>query len=230
MTSFRIWAPNANQVEVRIGTDLFGMTRGESGWWFTEIPLAKAGIDYAFVLDGGEPVPDPRSPWQPNGIHGPSRTVDHGAFSWTDQRWQAKPLSSAIFYELHIGTFTPQGTFMAAIDKLDYLVDLGITHIELMPVAEFSGNRGWGYDGVDLYAPHHAYGEPDDLKRLVDACHARGLAVMLDVVYNHVGPAGNYLARFAPYFTQRYATPWGQAINFDGPEVTKYGDFFATTR
>ena len=226
MISFRIWAPNANQVQIKIDRDLFGMTPSESGWWFTETPLAKAGIDYAFVLDGGVPVPDPRSPWQPNGIHGPSRTVDHGAFSWTDQSWQAKPLSSAIFYELHIGTFTSQGTFMAAIEQLDYLVGLGITHIELMPVAGFSGNRGWGYDGVDLYAPHHAYGEPDDLKRLVDACHSRGLAVILDVVYNHVGPAGNYLAHFGPYFTQRYATPWGQAINFDGPESDEVRRFF----
>ncbi len=216
MISFRVWAPNANQLEVKIGSDLFGMTPSANGWWFTKISLEGAGIDYAFEIDGSPPVPDPRSPWQPNGIHGPSRTVDHAAFSWTDQHWQAKPLSSAILYELHIGTFTPQGTFMAAIDQLDHLVDLGITHIELMPVAEFSGNRGWGYDGVDLYAPHHAYGEPDDLKRLVDACHARGLAAILDVVYNHLGPAGNYLARFGPYFTQRYATPWGRAVNFDG--------------
>ena len=226
MISFRLWAPNANQVELKIGSDFFGMTRGDGNWWRTEIPLAKTGIDYAFVLDGGEPVPDPRSPWQPNGIHGPSRTVDHGAFSWTDQSWQAKPLSSAIVYELHVGTFTPQGTFIAAIDKLDYLVDLGVTHIELMPVAEFSGTHGWGYDGVDLYAPHHAYGEPDDLKRLVDATHARGLAVILDVVYNHLGPAGNYLARFGPYFTQRYATPWGEAINFDGPQSDEVRRFF----
>jgi maltooligosyltrehalose trehalohydrolase len=226
MISFRLWAPNANQVELKIGSDFFGMTRGDGNWWRTEIPLAKTGIDYAFVLDGGEPVPDPRSLWQPNGIHGPSRTVDHGAFSWTDQRWQAKPLSSAIVYELHVGTFTPQGTFIAAIDKLDYLVDLGVTHIELMPVAEFSGTHGWGYDGVDLYAPHHAYGEPDDLKRLVDATHARGLAVILDVVYNHLGPAGNYLARFGPYFTQRYATPWGEAINFDGPQSDEVRRFF----
>jgi maltooligosyltrehalose trehalohydrolase len=226
MISFRLWAPNANQVELKIGSDFFGMTRGDGNWWRTEIPLAKTGIDYAFVLDGGEPVPDPRSPWQPNGVHGCSRTLDHGAFSWTDQRWQAKPLSSAIVYELHVGTFTPQGTFIAAIDKLDYLVDLGVTHIELMPVAEFSGTHGWGYDGVDLYAPHHAYGEPDDLKRLVDATHARGLAVILDVVYNHLGPAGNYLARFGPYFTQRYATPWGEAINFDGPQSDEVRRFF----
>ena len=226
MISFRIWAPHANQVYLKIDGDLFGMTPVDSGWWRAEVPLAKAGIDYGFVVDGGEPLPDPRSPWQPNGIHGPSRTLDHGAFSWTDQRWQAKPLSSAIIYELHIGTFTPQGTFIAAIDKLEYLLDLGITHIELMPAAEFSGTRGWGYDGVDLYAPHHAYGDPDDLKRLVDACHARGLAVMLDVVYNHLGPAGNYLARFGPYFTQRYATPWGQAVNFDGPESDEVRQFF----
>jgi maltooligosyltrehalose trehalohydrolase len=217
MISFRVWAPIAKQVEVKIGSDLFGMTAKEGGWWSAELPLDGAGIDYMFVIDRGGPLPDPRSPWQPNGIHGPSRTVDHAAFRWTDQHWQAPALSSAIFYELHVGTFTRKGTFIAAIDKLDYLADLGVTHIELMPIAEFSGNRGWGYDGVDLYAPHHVYGEPDDLKRLINACHARGLAVFLDVVYNHLGPAGNYLARFGPYFTRRYATPWGQAMNFDGP-------------
>ena len=226
MISFRVWAPSANQVQLKINGDLFGMTPADSGWWRAEVALAKISIDYGFVVDGGEPLPDPRSPWQPSGIHGLSRTLDHGAFTWTDQGWQAKPLSSAIVYELHVGTFTPQGTFIAAIDKLDHLLDLGITHIELMPAAEFSGTRGWGYDGVDLYAPHHAYGEPDDLKRLVDASHARGLAVILDVVYNHLGPAGNYLARFGPYFTQRYATPWGQAINFDGPQSDEVRRFF----
>ena len=226
MISFRIWAPNAKQVQVKIGSALFSMTTAEGGWWFTELPLDREEIDYAFVLDGGEPLPDPRSPWQPNGIHRASRTVNHRAYSWNDQLWQAKPLSSAIFYEVHIGTFTPQGTFIAAIDQLDYLVDLGVTHLELMPVAEFSGNRGWGYDGVDLYAPHHAYGEPDDLKRLVDACHARGLAVVLDVVYNHLGPTGNYLARFGLYFTHRYTTPWGQAVNFDGPDSDEVRRFF----
>jgi maltooligosyltrehalose trehalohydrolase len=226
MISFRVWAPSANQVQLKINGDLFGMTPAGSGWWRAEVALAKISIDYGFVVDGGEPLPDPRSPWQPSGIHGLSRTLDHGAFTWTDQGWQAKPLSSAIVYELHVGTFTPQGTFIAAIDKLDHLVDLGITHIGLMPAAEFSGTRGWGYDGVDLYAPHHAYGVPDDLKRLVDASHARGLAVILDVVYNHLGPAGNYLARFGPYFTQRYATPWGQAINFDGPQSDEVRRFF----
>ena len=226
MISFRVWAPSANQIQLRINGDLYGMTPADSGWWRAEIELAKISIDYGFVVDGSDPLPDPRSPWQPSGIHGFSRTLDHGTFSWTDQRWHAKPLSSAIVYELHVGTFTPQGTFIAAIDKLDYLVDLGVTHIELMPAAEFSGTRGWGYDGVDLYAPHHAYGEPDDLKRLVDASHSRGLAMILDVVYNHLGPAGNYLARFGPYFTQRYATPWGQAINFDGPESDEVRRFF----
>ena len=226
MISFRVWAPSAKQIQLRIDGDLYCMTPADSGWWRAEIELAKISIDYGFVVDGSDPLPDPRSPWQPSGVHGFSRTLDHSTFSWTDQRWQAKPLSSAIVYELHVGTFTPQGTFIAAIDKLNYLVDLGVTHIELMPAAEFSGTRGWGYDGVDLYAPHHTYGEPNDLKRLVNASHAMGLAVILDVVYNHLGPAGNYLARFGPYFTQRYATPWGQAINFDGPESDEVRRFF----
>ena len=226
MTPFTVWAPKAKKVEVEVRGGRYPMTAGANGWWFTELSLAETNADYAFVLDGGRPLPDPRSPWQPRGVHGPSRVVDHNAFAWRDQHWQAAPLSAAVVYELHIGTFTPQGTFIAAIDKLDHLVQLGITHIELMPVAEFPGSRGWGYDGADLYAPHHAYGGPDGLKRLVDACHARGLAVILDVVYNHLGPAGNYLASFGPYFTQRYATPWGQAINFDGPDSDEVRRFF----
>ena len=226
MTSFSVWAPNANKVEVETANLRYPMTAGENGWWTTELSISESNADYRFVLDGGHPLPDPRSPWQPHGIDGPSRIIDHNAFSWTDQRWQAPPLSAAIVYELHIGTFTPEGTFVAAIDKLDHLIELGISHVELMPVAEFSGSRGWGYDGVDLYAPHHAYGGPEGLKRLVDACHGRGLAVILDVVYNHLGPAGNYLAHFGPYFTDRYATPWGQAINFDGPDSNHVRRFF----
>ena len=226
MTSFSVWAPNANKLEVELGNACHPMTAGENGWWTTELTISESNADYMFVLDGGPPLPDPRSPWQPCGIDGPSRILDHNVFDWTDQRWQAPPLSAAIVYELHIGTFTPEGTFTAAIDKLDHLVELGISHVELMPVAEFSGSRGWGYDGADLYAPHHAYGGPDGLKRLVDACHARGLAVILDVVYNHMGPAGNYLARFGPYFTDRHATPWGQAINFDGPDSIPVRRFF----
>jgi maltooligosyltrehalose trehalohydrolase len=226
MNSFRVWAPEAKRVEVDVRNKRFPMYAGETGWWSAEISSVEPETDYAFVLDRGAPLPDPRSPWQPHGIHGPSRTVDHGAFPWTDRSWQPGPLSAAIFYELHIGTFTPGGTFKAAIEKLDHLVRLGITHVELMPVAEFSGSRGWGYDSVYLYAPHYAYGEPDDLKRLVDACHARGLAIVLDVVYNHLGPAGNYLDRFGPYFTGRYATPWGAAINFNGRFSDEVRRFF----
>jgi maltooligosyltrehalose trehalohydrolase len=226
MNAFHVWAPKAKRVELEIGGERLPMSAAENGWWSPGTASVQPGTDYAFVLDGGKPLPDPRSPWQPHGVHSPSRTVDHSAFPWTDRRWQAGPLSAAVFYELHIGTFTPNGTFKAAIEKLDHLVRLGITHVELMPVAEYSGSRGWGYDGVYPYAPHHAYGEPDDLKRLVDACHARSLAVILDVVYNHMGPAGNYLDRFGPYFTDRYATPWGTAVNFDGPFSDEVRRFF----
>ncbi|MBI5383147.1 MAG: malto-oligosyltrehalose trehalohydrolase [Verrucomicrobia bacterium] len=187
---------------------------------------ATTGSDYGFVLDGQGPFPDPRSPSQSAGVHGLSRLVDHAAFSWSDGGFQAPPLSTALVYELHIGTFTPEGTFDAAIERLGHLVQLGVTHVELMPVNEFPGARGWGYDGVDLFAPHHAYGGPDALKRLVNACHARGLAVVLDVVYNHLGPSGNYLSRFAPYFTNRYGTPWGPALNFDGPHSNEVRRFF----
>ncbi len=195
------------------------------GWWRAEAAPGH-GEDYALLLDGQGPFPDPRSPWQPAGIDGPSRRLDHHRFAWHDQGWQAPPLAAAVIYELHIGTFTPRGTFTAVIERLDHLLELGITHIELMPVAEFSGSRGWGYDGVDLYAPHHAYGTPDELKTLVDACHGRGLAVLLDVVYNHLGPAGNYLGRFGPYFSDRHRTPWGEAVNFDGPESDPVRRFF----
>ncbi len=199
----------------------------ESGWWTVDVEQAGPGTDYWFAIDGGTPVPDPRSPFQPLGINGPSRLIDHAAFHWTDDHWQAKPLSSAIVYELHIGTFTRQGTFRSAIERLDYLADLGITHIELMPLNEFSGDWGWGYDGVDLYAPHHAYGTPDDLKALVNACHENGLAVILDVVYNHFGPIGNYLNRFGPYFTDAYKTPWGSAVNLDHRGSMEVRRFFA---
>jgi maltooligosyltrehalose trehalohydrolase len=226
MNLFCVWAPKAKKVELEVRSQRLPMSAAGNGWWSAEISSVETGTDYAFVLDGGKPLPDPRSPWQPHGIHGPSRTIDHGAFRWTDRHWQAVPLSAAVFYELHIGTFTSDGTFKAAIEKLDHLVRLGITHVELMPVAEFSGSRGWGYDGVYLYAPHHAYGDPDELKRLVDACHARGLAAVLDVVYNHLGPAGNYLDRFGHYFTERYSTPWGTAVNLDGPFSDEVRRFF----
>jgi maltooligosyltrehalose trehalohydrolase len=213
MTSLRVWAPQAESVEVELdGRRRVAMTPGAGGWHEVE----PQGTDYAFVVDGGPPRPDPRSPWQPAGVDGPSRVVDHAAFAWSDDEWRGVHLPSAVVYELHVGTFTPEGTFDGVVARLDHLVELGIDVVELMPVAEFSGDRGWGYDGVDLYAPHHAYGGPDGLKRLIDACHGRGLGVVLDVVYNHLGPAGNHLREFGPYFTDRYATPWGEAVNLDG--------------
>ena len=192
MYKFEVWAPNANEVEVKLGDRHISLEAGSRGYWTAEVEDARPGDDYFYVLDGKDPaLPDPRSPFQPSGVHGASRIVDHLAFAWSDARWQAPPLAGAIIYELHIGTFTPEGTFDSAIEKLDHLRHLGVTHVEIMPVNEFPGSRGWGYDGVDLYAPHHAYGGPDGLKRLVNACHEKGLAVLLDVVYNHLGPVGN---------------------------------------
>ena len=176
------------------------------------------GDDYAFSLDGGAALPDPRSLHQPHGVHGPSRIVDHTSFSWTDAAWRGSPLADATIYELHVGTFTPSGTFDGVAGRLPFLRDLGVTAIELMPVAAFPGARGWGYDGVDLWAVHDAYGGPEGLRRLVDAAHATGIAVVLDVVYNHLGPDGNHLGSFGPYFTDRYRTPWGDALNLDGPD------------
>ncbi len=235
MTAFRVWAPRPERVELAlVATGVAGgdagppgarpaalarisMTRGEGGWWSADVAEAGPGTDYGYVLDGAGPYPDPRSPWQPSGVHGLSRTVDHTAFAWTDSGWSAPPLEEAVIYELHVGTFTPAGTFDGVVGRLGDLVELGVTHVELMPVGEFPGSRGWGYDGVDLFAPHHAYGGPDGLKRLVDACHARGLAVLVDVVWNHLGPDGNYLGLYGPYFSARYRTPWGEAVNFDGP-------------
>ncbi len=221
-----MWAPHAQRVEVLVRGVRHPMASGADGWFDVAVDGAGPGDDYAYALDGGPPRPDPRSPWQPHGVHGPSRLVDHAAFRWTDGAWRGAPLAAAVLYELHVGTFTPQGTFEAAIEKLPALVDLGVTAVELMPVAEFPGMRGWGYDGVDLWAPHHAYGEPDGLKRLVDACHAHGLAVVLDVVYNHLGPDGNYLGEFGPYFIDRYTTPWGPAVNLDGPGSPEVRAFF----
>jgi len=226
MHTFRVWAPLPKKVEVQVSGEKFPMTPQPNGWWTVEIFSAKTGDDYGFILDGEGPFPDPRSCSQPNGVHKLSRLVDQNSFPWTDKKFQAPPLSSAIIYELHLGTFTPQGTFLSAIEKLDQLLSLGVTHVELMPVVEFSGDHGWGYDGVDLFAPHHALGTPNDLKKLVGACHARGLAVVLDVVYNHLGPSGNYLAKFAPYFTKKFASPWGEGINFDGPDSDEVRRFF----
>jgi maltooligosyltrehalose trehalohydrolase len=226
MATFRVWAPERRCVELQAAGRRLAMQRATRGWWTIDAPWASPGTDYAFVLDDGPPLPDPRSRWQPKGIHGASRLVDPAQFVWTDAAWQPPQLSSGLIYEMHLGTFTEQGTFLSAIERLDYLVELGVTHLEIMPVNEFSGTRGWGYDGVDLYAPHHAYGGPIGLAALVDACHARGLAVILDVVYNHLGPAGNYLGEFGPYFTDRYATPWGAAVNLDDRRSDEVRRFF----
>jgi maltooligosyltrehalose trehalohydrolase len=226
MHTFRVWAPTPKNVELAIPPQRFPMTRQADDWWTADLPSLTAGADYGFVLDGEGPFPDPRSPYQPNGVEGLSRPVTQQNFAWADTGWQAPPLSSAVIYELHIGTFTPRGTFDAAIEKLDHLVDLGVTHVELMPVNEFSGERGWGYDGVDLYAPHHAYGPPEALKRLVEACHLKHLAVILDVVYNHFGPVGNYWAKFGPYVKKSFSTPWGPALNFDEAYSDEVRRFF----
>jgi maltooligosyltrehalose trehalohydrolase len=189
----------------------------ERGWWSVSVERAGSGSDYGLVIDDDAKVyPDPRSQWQPNGVHGLSRVYDQAAFAWSDEGWDALPLERSVIYELHIGTFTPGGTFDAAIERLDYLAELGITHIELMPVAAFPGGHGWGYDGAALFAVYEGYGGSDGLKRLVDACHARGLAVLLDVVYNHFGPVGNYSGKYGPYLTERHRTPWGGAVNFEG--------------
>jgi maltooligosyltrehalose trehalohydrolase len=220
----RLWAPAAKCAELVIADRSIPLRKERAGWWAAPAGSVAPGEQYRFRL-GDELFPDPRSPFQPLGVHGPSQAVDHRAFRWTDRYFQARPLGSSVLYELHVGTFTPEGTFDAVIPHLRHLADLGVHYIELMPVAEFLGDRGWGYDGVCPFAPHHAYGGPEGLKRLVDACHAHGLGVLLDVVYNHLGPSGNYLPKFGPYFSQRHVTPWGTAINFDGPhsdEVRRY--------
>ena len=224
MSVFRVWAPAAERVDVQLGEQALGggtpqpmRPAATPGWWDADLPEASAsGTDYAFRVDGGEPLPDPRSPWQPLGTEGPSRTYDHEAFGWTDRGWRGGPLRGAVIYEMHVGTFTPEGTFDAAIEHLGHLGDLGVDMIELMPVAAFPGQHGWGYDGIDLWAVYEPYGGPDGLKRFVDACHARRVAVLLDVVYNHVG-IGNRLADFGPYFTDAHVTPWGPAVNLDQP-------------
>lgn len=219
--NFRVWAPRHRFLDVELlapATVRLPMKGDDAGVFEVVAPEARAGTDYVFVMEGERRRPDPRSRHQPQGVHGPSRVVDPSIFPWTDADWRGLPLKSLVFYELHVGTFTPEGTFEAVIPHLDHLWDLGIRAVEIMPVAEFPGGRNWGYDGVHLFAPQSSYGGPDGLRQLVDACHARGLAFILDVVYNHLGPEGNYLGEFGPYFSARYRTPWGEALNFDGPD------------
>jgi malto-oligosyltrehalose trehalohydrolase len=215
MTELRVWAPDAKTVDAAVDGRVLPMAEQDDGWW--SVLAAMAGdARYAFAVDGGEFLADPRSPRQPDGPAALSQRYDHAAFRWTDASWRGRRLRDAVIYELHVGTFTAAGTFDAAIDRLDYLVALGVGFVELMPVASFPGRHGWGYDGVSLWAVHEPYGGPDGLKRFVAACHDRGLAVLLDVVYNHFG-LGNRLADFGPYVTEAHLTPWGPAVNLDQP-------------
>ena len=217
MHEFSVWAPWVKRVAVKVGDASYSMSGpDERGWWKAAVENAGPGTDYAFLVeDDPTPYPDPRSAWQPHGVHGASRVYDQKAFAWQAERWNAPPLSGAVIYEMHVGTFTQGGTFDTAIERLAHLVELGVTHLEIMPVAAFPGRHGWGYDGAAMYAVTEQYGGPDGLKRLVDACHREGLAVLLDVVYNHFGPVGNYTGKFGPYMTNRHHTPWGDAVNFE---------------
>ncbi|HZD98796.1 MAG TPA: malto-oligosyltrehalose trehalohydrolase [Micromonosporaceae bacterium] len=222
MTEFGVWAPERDRIRLRLGSgsrsdaDIVAMSRSEDGWWRADVAGAVAGTDYAFLIDDDDKgYPDPRSRWQPGGVHEASRIYDHDEFRWTDHGWTGRALPGAVIYELHVGTFTPEGTFDAAIDRLDHLADLGVDFVELLPLNAFNGDHGWGYDGVGWYAPHEPYGGPDGLKRFVDACHASGLAVLIDAVYNHFGPSGAYAPMFAPVLSSG-ANDWGQSLNLDG--------------
>ncbi|MET0493948.1 MAG: malto-oligosyltrehalose trehalohydrolase [Actinoplanes sp.] len=225
MTLFEVWVPEQT-VRLRTGGVEREMERGDDGWWRLDVPEAGPGSDYAYLLgDGDLALPDPRSAWQPEGVHGPSRVYDHTAFAWADDAWTGRQLPGSVLYELHVGTFTSEGTFDAAIERLDHLADLGVDLVELLPVNSFNGEYNWGYDGVCWYAPHEAYGGPDGLKRFVDAAHRKGLGVVLDVVYNHFGPSGAYAPMFAPYLSAAGTNPWGDSVNLDGPlseEVRRY--------
>jgi malto-oligosyltrehalose trehalohydrolase len=218
---FRLWAPAAKRVDLLLEKPK-ALTRGEDGWFVTEIPGATTGARYKFRIDDEIDIPDPASAFQPEDISGPSEVIDHASYQWRAVNWRGRPWHEAIVLEAHVGTFTREGTYRAMIDKLDHLVETGITALELMPLADFAGTRNWGYDGVLWYAPDSAYGRPDDLKALIDAAHQRGLMVLLDVVYNHFGPEGNYLGRYAPSFFTDAQTPWGSAIDYRVREVRDF--------
>ena len=218
-TEFRVWAPERERVELHLiapRDERIAMVRTDDGYFAATVDCGE-GARYKFALNGADEWPDPASRSQPDGVHGASEVVARD-FDWSDDGWTGVPLEEHVVYELHVGTFTPEGTFDAIIPHLNELKSLGITAVELLPVAQFPGSRNWGYDGVYMGAAQNSYGGPHGLKRLVDACHARGLALLLDVVYNHLGPEGNYLSQYGPYFTDRYKTPWGLALNFDGPQ------------
>jgi maltooligosyltrehalose trehalohydrolase len=219
--SFRLWAPAAKRVDLLL-EEPHPMQRGEEGWFTVDIPGAKAGTHYKFRIDDEIDVPDPASAFQPDDVSGPSEVIDHTAYKWRAPDWRGRPWQEAVVIETHVGTFTPEGNYRAMIGKLDHLVECGITALELMPLADFAGRRNWGYDGVLWYAPDSVYGRPDDLKALIDEAHLRGLMVFLDVVYNHFGPEGNYLGRYAPSFFTDAQTPWGSAIDYRVPEVRAF--------
>jgi len=228
-TRFSVWVPEPRGVELQLrrptGVETVALTRDQRGVACADVADAGPGTEYWYRLDGERNRPDPVSRELGGGVHGVSRVVDPESFRWTDAGWRGLAMADLIIYELHVGTFTAAGSFEAVIARLPYLLDLGVTAIELMPIAEFAGRRNWGYDGVALYAPHAGYGGPEGLRRLVDAAHRAGLAVVLDVVYNHLGPEGNYLREFGPYFSDRYRTAWGEGFNLDGPdsdEVRRY--------
>ncbi|MGA8270191.1 MAG: malto-oligosyltrehalose trehalohydrolase [Candidatus Sulfotelmatobacter sp.] len=228
---FSLWAPAARQVELCLEgaekVESLPVESRDQGWFEVVTDAAKPGSLYRFRIDGGQEVPDPASRFQPRDVHGPSEVIDPYAFDWQDEVWLGRRWEEAVIYELHVGAFTNAGNFSSVGERLDYLADLGVTALELMPVADFRGRRNWGYDGVLPFAPDSTYGRPDDLKQLVQAAHARGMMVLLDVVYNHFGPEGNYLGLYAPqFFTDRHHTPWGNAINFDGAQSTAVRDFF----
>ena len=227
---FRLWAPKATSVSLRLADSPqhdTAMLRLKAGWFEKIMEQARSGSHYQFIIDGQQAVPDPASRYQPLDVHGPSEVVDPRAFDWHDANWRGRPWDESVIYELHVGTFSPEGTYAGAGKKLDYLAELGVTAIELMPLASFPGERNWGYDGVLPYAPARPYGRPEELKHFIETAHAKNLMVFLDVVYNHFGPEGNYLWRYAPqFFTDRHHTPWGQAINFDGPDSRTVRDFF----
>ncbi|WP_138993466.1 malto-oligosyltrehalose trehalohydrolase [Larkinella sp. C7] len=227
---FTVWAPEKESMTLLLldpAERQIPMQRVEWGYFCVEVTEVQPGTRYFFKPDGGKAYSDPASHFQPEGVHGPSAVIDHSAHAWQDQNWRGLPFCDLILYELHVGTFTPEGTFEAIIPRLDALMETGINALEILPVAQFPGTRNWGYDGVYLYSVQNSYGGPDGLKKLVDACHARGMAVFLDVVYNHMGPEGNYFSRFGPYFNSKYHTPWGDAINFDDEWSDGVRDYFS---
>ena len=213
-----VWAPRARRLQVRIGDRVQPLAPASDGWWMEDLPRLPAGTPYALVFPDGRVRPDPAARAQMGDVHGPSSLFDPAEFHWTDGRWNGVPLEALVFYEMHVGTFTEEGTLDAAASRLPELVDLGVTCVEVMPVQPFAGARNWGYDGVLLHAVHGAYGGPAALQRFVDRAHALGLGVCLDVVYNHLGPEGNYLGEFGPYTTSRHSSPWGDGMNYDGPD------------